>query len=140
MGKLTAMGLILVLVTTAVVGAFELPRRFAAADEALVVQLAVAPPARARPEPIGLAVEKKEKRAKGRLYLSAALTVGAGLVAYWSKEKADEAYDRYLHSASAKRQNEFYAQARRYDRLSGTAFIGMEAGLVLSSYLLFFNR
>ena len=140
MGKLTAMGLILVLVTTAVVGAFELPRRFAAADEALVVQLAVAPPARARPAPIGLAVEKKEKRAKGRLYLSAALTVGAGLVAYWSKEKADEAYDRYLHSASAKRQNEFYAQARRYDRLSGTAFIGMEAGLVLSSYLLFFNR
>ena len=71
---------------------------------------------------------------------SAALTVGAGLVAYWSKEKADEAYDRYLHSASAKRQNEFYAQARRYDRLAGTAFIGMEAGLVLSSYLLFFNR
>ncbi len=140
MGKLTAMGLILVLVTTAVVGAFELPRRFAAADEALVVQLAVASPARARPEPIGLAVEKKEKRAKGRLYLSAALTVGAGLVAYWSKEKADEAYDRYLHSASAKRQNEFYTQARRYDRLAGTAFIGMEAGLVLSSYLLFFNR
>ena len=140
MGKLTSMGLILVLVSTAVVGAFELPRRFAAADEALVVQLAVAPPARARPEPIGLAVEKEEKRAKGRLYLSAALTVGAGLVAYWSKEKADEAYDRYLHSASAKRQNEFYAQARRYDRLAGTAYIGMEAGLVLSSYLLFFNR
>ena len=140
MGKLTAIGLILVLVTTAVVGAFELPRRFAAADEALVVQLAVAPPARARPEPIELAVEKKEKRAKGRLYLSAALTVGAGLVAYWSKEKADEAYDCYLHSASAKRQNEFYAQAHRYDRLAGTAFIGMEAGLVLSSYLLFFNR
>ena len=94
MGKLTAMGLMLVLVTTAVVGAFELPRRFAAADEALVVQLAVAPPARARPEPIGLAVEKEEKRAKGRLYLSAALTVGAGLVAYWGKETAAAASDR----------------------------------------------
>ena len=42
MGKLTAMGLIRVLVTTAVVGAVELPRRFAAADEALVGPLAVA--------------------------------------------------------------------------------------------------
>ena len=140
MGKLTVIGLILSLVTSEAVCALELPRRFAVADEALAVQWVAVPSARARPAPIGLAVEKERKRAKGRLYLGAALTVGAGLVAYWSKEKADRAYDRYLHSASAKRQNEFYAEARHYDRMAGVAFIGMEVGLVLSSYLLFFNR
>ena len=140
MGKLSVIGVILSLVTSEAVGALELLRRFAVADQALAVKWVAIPSARVRPAPIGLAVEKEQKRAKSRLYLGAALTVGAGLVAYWSKEKADRAYDRYLHSASAKRQNEFYAEARRYDRMAGVAFIGMEIGLVLSSYLLFFNR
>ena len=140
MGKLPVIGLILYLVTSEAVGALELPRRFAVAGDALAVQWVAVPSVRVRPAPIGLVVEKEKKRVKSRLYLGAALTVGAGPVAYWSKEKADRAYDRYLYSASAKRQSEFYAEARRYDRMAGVAFIGMEVGLVLSSYLLFFNR
>jgi hypothetical protein len=72
--------------------------------------------------------------------LSAALTVGAGIAAYWSKDRADEAYDRYLHSANVAQQNELYDKARRFDRMAGAAYVGMEAGLVLSSYLLFFAR
>ena len=134
------MALIVVLMAGEAVAVLELPRRFAAADEALIAKLAAPPLERARPAPIGLAVEKEEKRSRGRLYLSAALTLGAGCVAYWSKGKADGAYDHYLHSASTKRQNKFYGEARRYDRMAGVAYLGMEAGLVLSSYLLFFNR
>ena len=60
-------------------------------------------------------------------------------MAYWSKERADAAYDRYLRSASTVRQQRELAAAKDFDRVAGTAFVGMEVGLVLSSYLLFFG-
>ncbi len=82
---------------------------------------------------------KKEQHSRKKLYLSAALAVGAGAVAYWSKERANAAYDRYLRSASVARQQRELDAAKRFDRVTGAAFIGMEVGLVLSSYLLFFR-
>ena len=59
-------------------------------------------------------------------------------MAWWSREKADRAYGKYMRSASARRQEKQFDRSERYDRIAGTAFIGMEAGLVLTSYLLFF--
>ena len=55
-------------------------------------------------------------------------------------ETADKAYDRYLHSANTSRQDREYDRAERLDRIAGASYIGMEVGLVLSSYLLFFGR
>ena len=81
----------------------------------------------------------EEQRSRKKLYLSAALAIGAGAVAYWSKERANAAYDRYLRSASVVRQQRELDAAKHFDRVTGAAFIGMEVGLVLSSYLLFFR-
>ena len=43
-----------------------------------------------------------------------------------------------MRSASRQRQEKQFDRAERYDRIAGTAFIGMEAGLVLTTFLLFF--
>ena len=117
----------------------ELPRRLAPLEAALAAQWAERPMLRQRSMPAASAAPSKEKRSRKKLYLSAALAVGAGAVAYWSKERADSAYDRYLRSASTKRQQRELAAAKDFDRVAGTAFVGMEVGLVLSSYLLFFG-
>jgi hypothetical protein len=66
------------------------------------------------------------------------LALAAGGVAWWSESRADRAYDRYLHSASLQRQREQLRRARHYDRVAGTAFGFMEAGIVLTTYLVFF--
>ena len=47
-------------------------------------------------------------------------------------------YDNYLESASPQRQKSAFKRAKEYDRLSGAALIGMEAGIILSTYLIFF--
>ena len=117
----------------------ELPRRLVQLEAALAVQWAERPAHIVRTRPAATAAPSKEKRSRKKLYLSAALAVGAGAVAYWSKERADAAYDRYLRSASTKRQQRELAAAKDFDRVAGTAFVGMEVGLVLSSYLLFFG-
>ena len=117
----------------------ELPRRLAPLEAALAEQWAERPMLRQRSMPTASAAPSKEKRSRKKLYLSAALAVGAGAVAYWSKERADAAYDRYLRSASVVRQQRKLAEAKRFDRVTGAAFVGMEVGLVLSSYLLFFR-
>ena len=73
-----------------------------------------------------------------RLYLSAALTISAAVLARWTEHEADRSYDKYLQSAGPKRQQTSFDRAKHYDRLSGAALVTMEAGLVLSTYLVFF--
>ena len=87
--------------------------------------------ARARPQ-------EGEKRSRSGLYLSAALAVSAGVLALWADREADQAFDRYLHAASQNRQKDQFDRAERYDRITGAAFVVMEAGLVLTTYLVFF--
>ena len=43
-----------------------------------------------------------------------------------------------MQSASPTRQKSSYDRAKRYDRLSGAALVTMEAGLILSTYVIFF--
>ena len=117
----------------------ELPRRLAPLEAALAAQWAERPRLGQQSMPTASAAPSKEKRSRKKLYLSAALAVGAGAVAYWSKERADAAYDRYLRSASAARQQRELADAKRFDRIAGAAFVSMEVGIVFSSYLLFFR-
>jgi hypothetical protein len=82
---------------------------------------------------------KAEKpRLTARLCLSAGLAVSSGLVAWWSKDRADRAYQRYLHAASSRRQEKQFERAERFDGIAGAAFVGMEAGLVFTTYLVFF--
>ena len=83
---------------------------------------------------------KDEPRARRQLLLSAAWTLGMGALAYWSKERADSAYQRYLESANTLSQQRYFERAERYDRIAGTAFVGMEVGVLFTSYLLFFRR
>ena len=73
-----------------------------------------------------------------QLYLSATITVSAGLMARWAKQRADRAYDRYLTSAGIERQDRAFKRSEHYDRISGGAFAVMEAGLLFSTYLLLF--
>ena len=72
------------------------------------------------------------------LAASAALAVAGAALAYWSTDEADAAYDRYLRSAGARRQQQAFERAERYDRIAGAAFLAMEAGIVLSACLVFF--
>ena len=117
----------------------ELPRQLVQLETALAAQWAERPMLRQRSLPTTSAAPSKKKRSRKKLYLSAALAVGGGVVAYWSKERADAAYDRYLRSASVARQQRELDAAKHFDRVTGAAFVGMEVGLVLSSYLLFFR-
>ena len=117
----------------------ELPRRLAPLEAALAEQWAEQPKLEQQSMPTAAAAPNKEKRSRKKLYLSAALALGGGVVAYWSKERADAAYNRYLRSASVARQQRELDAAKHFDRITGAAFVGMEVGIVLSSYLLFFR-
>ena len=88
----------------------------------------------------GSGAERKtgKPRLTTRLYLSAGMAVSSGLVAWWSKERADRAYQRYLHAASGRRQEKQFERAERFDRIAGAAFVGMEVGLAFTTYLVFF--
>ena len=72
------------------------------------------------------------------LVASAAMAVTGAAVAYWSTGEGDAAYDRYLRSAGARRQQQAFERAERYDRIAGAAFVAMEAGIVLTACLVFF--
>ena len=72
------------------------------------------------------------------LYVSAGLTVTAAVVATWSKQKADRSYDRYLTSANLETQRDQFDRAERFDRISGVAFAAMEAGVLFTTYFVFF--
>ena len=141
MNKTIAGGLLLVLAAGLPTWAepLELPRRLPQLEAALAAQWAELPMLRQQSMPTVSAAPSKEKHSRKKLYLSAALAAGAGAVAYWSKERADAAYDRYLRSASTVRQQRELDAAQRFDRIAGAAFVGMEVGIVLSSYLLFFG-
>ena len=86
----------------------------------------------------GEARKDEKPRLTARLCLTAGLAASSGLVAWWSKERADRAYQRYLHAASRRRQEKQFERAERFDRIAGAAFVGMEAGLVFTTYLVFF--
>ena len=79
-------------------------------------------------------------RPRARLYLSAALALGGGGLALWSKHRADEAYESYLRSAGIRRRERQFDRAQRYDRIAGAAFVAMEAGIVLTTYFVFFSH
>ena len=72
------------------------------------------------------------------LAATAALAVTGAAVAWWSTGEADAAYDRYLRSAGAQRQQQAFERAERHDRIAGAAFLAMEAGIVLTACLVFF--
>ena len=79
-----------------------------------------------------------ESRWNRRLYLSAALTISAGILARWTQHEAERSYEKYLQSAGPKRQESTFDRAKHYDRLSGAALATMEAGIILSTYFVFF--
>jgi hypothetical protein len=72
------------------------------------------------------------------VYLGGALALSAGVLAWWSQDRADHAYGQYMRAAGVRRQARCYARSKDYDRVTGWAFVGMEAGLVLATYRLFF--
>ena len=139
MKKTIAWCLVLAVVAPTWAEPLALPRQLVQLEAALAAQWTEQPLLRQQSMPTASAAPSKRKRSRKKLYLSAALAVGAGAVAYWSKERADAAYDRYLRSASVVRQQRELDEAKHFDRMAGAAFVGMEVGLVLSSYLLFFR-
>jgi hypothetical protein len=75
-------------------------------------------------------------RSPRRLALGVSLAVGGGLLAWWAHGQADHAYANYLDAAGVGAQRRWLAQARRRDRVAGAALLGMEAGLLLTTYWL----
>ena len=65
------------------------------------------------------------------------LMVGGGVLAGWSKQRADEAYDEYRRSAGENRQQRLWDRSRTYDRLAGAGLLTMEVGVVLATYTIF---
>ena len=139
MKKTIAWCLVLAMGAPAWAEPLEPPQRLVQLEAALAVQWAERPMLRQRSMPTASAAPSKKKRSRKKLYLSAALAIGAGVVVYWSKERADAAYDRYLRSASVARQQRELDAAKHFDRVAGAALVGMEVGIVFSSYLLFFR-
>ena len=139
MKKTIAWCLVLAVVAPTWAESLELPRQLVQLETALAAQWTERPMLRQRSLPATSAAPNKKKHSRKKLYLSAALAIGGGVVAYWSKERANAAYDRYLRSASVARQQRELDEAKRFDRVAGAAFVCMEVGLVLSSYLLFFR-
>ena len=83
-------------------------------------------------------VAEPKKRSYRRMALGAAFSLAAGTIAFLSKEAADDAYDRYLHAVSPKRQERNFERAERMDRYAGAALLAMEAGILLTAYWTFF--
>lgn len=79
-----------------------------------------------------------ERSWRPALAATAAVAVAGAAVGWWSTGEADAAYDRYLRSAGARRQQQAFERAERYDRIAGAAFLAMEAGVVLTACLVFF--
>lgn len=129
------------LVLPAALRAVELERRFAPCCATWPQQRQ---PALQVVESSRMAAAQQERRGQRRalrpLLLSATWTLGMGALAYWSKERADGAYQRYMTSANTLSQRRYFERAERYDRMAGTAFFGMEVGVLFTSYLLFFRR
>ena len=73
-----------------------------------------------------------------RAAAAALVTAGGALAARWTRARADQAYERYLHAAGPKRRERALDRAERYDRLSGAGFLAMEAGIAACAYLVFF--
>lgn len=73
-----------------------------------------------------------------RFYLGLAVSAGAALSAWWSEQRANDAYDRYMRSAGLARQQRAFARAERYDRLTGASLLGMQLGLIYSTYVYFY--
>jgi hypothetical protein len=72
------------------------------------------------------------------LVAATGLALGCGAAAWWTKERADRAYERYLVAAGPRRQSREFSRAERYDRASGAALLGMETGLLLATYWFFY--
>lgn len=121
--------------------AYELAPRFAACCTTAIE--AAPTPVRMQLLPtVGQATAEESDKPLVRrpLLMSAVWAVGMGALAYWSRDRADRAYDAYMHSANAQRQQRHFDRAERYDRVAGAALFGMEVGVVLTSYLAFFRR
>lgn len=95
-------------------------------------------PFRQQGEAPASATPSRTSRLRPSLYWSAGLALAAGTTAWWSARRADQAYGRYLHAAGPRRQERELRRAERGDRIAGMAFGFMEAGIVLSTYLVFF--
>ena len=77
-------------------------------------------------------------RRRPALWASVGLAAGGAAVAYWSTNRAEAAYERYLRSAGEHRQQAALDRAERHDRSAGAAFLVMEAGLVLTARFAFY--
>lgn len=67
-------------------------------------------------------------------YLSAALSVAAGLGSVLLKREADEAYDRYLVTGDPRAREGHFNRAEKYDRYYAASFAVFEVSFALSFY------
>ncbi|NUO80929.1 PEGA domain-containing protein [candidate division KSB1 bacterium] len=67
-------------------------------------------------------------------YLSAALSVAAGVGSVLLKREADDAYEQYLTTGNPTRRDHYFNRAEKYDRYYGAAIAVFEVSFAVSFY------
>ncbi|HMA62610.1 MAG TPA: hypothetical protein VKP78_08170 [bacterium] len=64
------------------------------------------------------------------------LMLSFGALSYYLDQEADDNYSRYLETGDLNKMDDYYKKAKRYDRLKGISYIGVEVGFFINVWSL----
>lgn len=64
------------------------------------------------------------------------LMLSFGALSYYLDREADDNYSRYLETGDLDKMDDYYNKAKRYDRLKGVSYIGVEVGFFINVWSL----
>ena len=64
------------------------------------------------------------------------LMISFGALSYYLDQEADDNYSRYLETGDLDKMDDYYNKAKRYDRLKGVSYIGVEVGFFINVWSL----
>lgn len=79
--------------------------------------------------------EQEHSTSKVLLYSAMGLSVVSGALALYFRDRGNDSYDRYLSTGDPAQFNQFYDDAKRYDRYAAASFVTFQVGFVASFYL-----
>lgn len=85
--------------------------------------------------PVELVQERDRSTSKVLLFSAIGLSVVSGALALYFRDRGNESYDKYLSTGDPAQFNQFYDDAKRYDRYAAASFVTFQVGFVASFYL-----
>jgi len=79
--------------------------------------------------------ERDRSTSKVLLYSAIGLSVVSGALALYFRDQGNESYDKYLSTGDPAQFNQFYDDAKRFDRYAAASFVTFQVGFVASFYL-----